>query len=68
MRLFDINIRRRNMIKNLITNIKGIKFLLLLGVFLIVIILPADATFVRRILYMLAGGYLQQKLEVKKWY
>lgn len=56
------------MIKNLITNIKGIKFLLLLGVFLIVIILPADATFVRRILYMLAGGYLQQKLEVKKWY
>lgn len=54
------------MIKNQITNIKGIKFLLLLGVFLIVIMLPAGATFVRRMLYMLAGGIFTAKVRSEK--
>lgn len=54
------------MIKKQITNIKCMKFLLLLGVLLIVIILPSDATFERRIVYMLAGGIVTVKVRSEK--
>lgn len=48
-----------------IANIKVIKFLLLLVVFFIVIMLPAGATFVRRILYVLAGGIFTAKVRTE---
>ena len=51
-----------------IANIKGIKFLLLLVVFLIVIMLPTGATFIRRMLYVLAGIIFMAKVRSKKWY
>ena len=49
-----------------IANMKGIKFLLILVVFLIVIMLPAGATFVRRMLYVLAGIIFMAKVRTEK--
>ncbi len=53
------------MIKIQIVNIKVIKVSLLLAVFFIVIMLPAGATFVRRMLYVLAGGIFTAKVRTE---